>query len=229
MNVREIFWIDYYKSTDRKIGYNIAKGGTGGDTISNHPNKVNIGKRHSIALTGKDTQRTTCGPLSEETKSKISKKLSGTNNPMYGKTHTLESKEKISVAQLKRSPNSRKCSNATKEKIANSNKGKIVSEQTKIKQSIAKLGNKNPMYGKTHTLENRKIFSRNGAKPKSESTKQKLSDANKGKYRGSQNKPFIANNTEYSSLGDCHRQTSEPIYMIRKKLFSGEYIYTIPS
>lgn len=37
LSKKEIYWISYYKSTDRKIGYNIATGGDGGDTLSNHP------------------------------------------------------------------------------------------------------------------------------------------------------------------------------------------------
>ena len=37
LSKKEIYWISYYKSTDRKIGYNIAPGGDGGDTLSNHP------------------------------------------------------------------------------------------------------------------------------------------------------------------------------------------------
>jgi len=45
LNEREKFWISYYKSTDRGIGYNIALGGNGGDTLSKHPNKKEIGKR----------------------------------------------------------------------------------------------------------------------------------------------------------------------------------------
>lgn len=34
MDNKEIFWIDKYNSTDRNIGYNITKGGEGGDTCS---------------------------------------------------------------------------------------------------------------------------------------------------------------------------------------------------
>jgi hypothetical protein len=37
LSKKEIYWISYYKSTDREIGYNISKGGDGGDTLSNHP------------------------------------------------------------------------------------------------------------------------------------------------------------------------------------------------
>lgn len=37
LSLKEIYWIDKYKSFNREIGYNITKGGDGGDTISNHP------------------------------------------------------------------------------------------------------------------------------------------------------------------------------------------------
>jgi len=50
LNEREIFWINKFNSTDRKIGYNITYGGEGGDTISNNPNKKEIGINHSLAM-----------------------------------------------------------------------------------------------------------------------------------------------------------------------------------
>lgn len=37
LSKKEIFWIEKYNSTNREIGYNISKGGDGGDTLSNHP------------------------------------------------------------------------------------------------------------------------------------------------------------------------------------------------
>lgn len=37
LSKKEIYWIGKYNSTDREIGYNISKGGDGGDTLSNHP------------------------------------------------------------------------------------------------------------------------------------------------------------------------------------------------
>lgn len=39
---REVYWIAKLRSTDRNLGYNIAAGGTGGDTTSQHPDKENI-------------------------------------------------------------------------------------------------------------------------------------------------------------------------------------------
>lgn len=35
LNEREVYWIKHFNATDRKIGYNIAIGGTGGDCVSN--------------------------------------------------------------------------------------------------------------------------------------------------------------------------------------------------
>lgn len=78
LSEREIFWISFYNSQDPKIGYNISNGGDG-----NSNNKHRIGKK-----------------LSETHKKKISLNhhdVSGEKNPMFGKKHTDESKEKISI------------------------------------------------------------------------------------------------------------------------------------
>lgn len=41
-NEREKYWIDILKARDPKIGYNVAAGGDGGDTLSTNPNKDKI-------------------------------------------------------------------------------------------------------------------------------------------------------------------------------------------
>lgn len=64
LNEREIYWIDKLNAINE--GYNIALGGSGGDTYSENPNL-----------------------------SKIIEKLSGENNHFYGKSHSEESKRKI--------------------------------------------------------------------------------------------------------------------------------------
>jgi len=48
-NVKEIYYIKLYKSTDRKIGYNCTEGGDGGDTISHHPKRLEILKKKSLS------------------------------------------------------------------------------------------------------------------------------------------------------------------------------------
>lgn len=86
MDDAEIFWIQYYNTTNRKIGYNIAEGGggtlglkpmLGKKFTEEHKQKLrdaNLGKKRSIA-----------------TKQKISM-----NHGMKGKHHTKESKLRIS-------------------------------------------------------------------------------------------------------------------------------------
>ena len=50
---QEVYWIAYHGSTDRQIGYNITKGGEGGDTLTNHPDLINICKKISDKTTGR--------------------------------------------------------------------------------------------------------------------------------------------------------------------------------
>ncbi len=54
LNNREIYWINYYNSSNKKIGYNITKGGSGGDTYTNNPNYDDICNRKSISMLGKN-------------------------------------------------------------------------------------------------------------------------------------------------------------------------------
>jgi group I intron endonuclease len=42
LSERETYWISYFNSNDRLIGYNLTKGGDGGDTITDNPNKETI-------------------------------------------------------------------------------------------------------------------------------------------------------------------------------------------
>ena len=69
LNEKEKYWIQYFDSTNLNIGYNIGKGGDGGDIFTNHPNKEEIRKKYSHL---------------------------GENNGMFGKHHTEESIQKIS-------------------------------------------------------------------------------------------------------------------------------------
>lgn len=50
LNIREKYWINILNSRERSIGYNIATGGTGGDTLSKHPDKQQIYDKISTSL-----------------------------------------------------------------------------------------------------------------------------------------------------------------------------------
>jgi group I intron endonuclease len=94
---REKYWIDYYKSADENFGYNIS----GGFIMPNNMNYNNFRKKQSKLQSGEHN------PMfgkthTKETKDKISEKISGSNNPFYGKNHSDESKQKIGKASLGR-------------------------------------------------------------------------------------------------------------------------------
>jgi group I intron endonuclease len=80
---REIYWINFYNSTDPKIGYNISHGGMGG--------QLGI-------------------PWSDEQKKKLSLKNSGEKNGNYNKKHSIEIKELISSSGQGRPTRERKYS-----------------------------------------------------------------------------------------------------------------------
>jgi hypothetical protein len=73
LSKKEIYWISFYKSTNRKIGYNITPGGDGGDTLSNHPNLDLIREKISknSPKTGKTYEETFGEQKAKEYKNKL--------------------------------------------------------------------------------------------------------------------------------------------------------------
>jgi len=51
---REEFWIEQLKATDNNIAYNLSKKGNGGDTLTYHPNRKEIGTKISKSLKAKN-------------------------------------------------------------------------------------------------------------------------------------------------------------------------------
>ena len=116
INEREIYWINFFNSTDRTKGYNLTKGGGGLKGLKfsterrDNMSKAMIGQRvgENHPLYGK--------PCSKERKDKISIALKGRFtgessplygkgenrmgelNPFYGKEHTQETKDKMKIA-----------------------------------------------------------------------------------------------------------------------------------
>jgi len=103
--------------------------------------------------------------LSEEAKHKISIAVTGKNHPMFGRTgekspwfgkkHSHETLNKMSIAQK-----GRFVSEETRRKISESRKGFHPSEETRKKLSESHLGEKNPLWGKHHSEETRRKISK---------------------------------------------------------------------
>ena len=159
---REKYWINFYGRLDLNEGnlINLTNGGDGTlGNIQSNESRLKISK----ALTGKKLSESHIKnlrdaklgkKLSEKTKQKMSEAHSGEKHPMFGKTHSLEAREKIRQFQLNRPP----VSLETRLKISKSlsgvnhpNFGKKFSDETKRKlsQSHKKI------YQKTHKVENK--------------------------------------------------------------------------
>lgn len=101
VDMREVYWINHYQSFVRNIGYNIALGGTGGDTTSHHPDK------HHIIDKRKQGQLSWYESLTEDERKKHRDKISegkqGRGNGRLGTHHTSETIQKIKENQPEKS------------------------------------------------------------------------------------------------------------------------------
>ena len=128
------------------------------------------------------------GPLSDETKKKISESNKGRtfsaetkkkiSDTLKGSTLSAETRQRLSEAKTgkKRMPHSAEA----KKKISEANKGKIRSAETKKKMSKAQKG-------KTFSAESKKKMSESKKKMSAE-TKKKMSKAQKGKTFSAESK-----------------------------------------
>jgi len=81
LNEKELYYIEFYKSTDKKIGYNIRPGGKNSkvsDITKEKLRQINLNKE-----------------VSNKTIEKIRNSTIGNNNHFYGKKHSMETKSKM--------------------------------------------------------------------------------------------------------------------------------------
>jgi group I intron endonuclease len=97
---REIYWISRLDSTNRKIGYNIASGGTGGDTTTHHPDKSSIISKRAHGITY--WHQTLSDDEKERRSKKISSSKKGKSNGHVGFKHSDRTKELIRKNQPKK-------------------------------------------------------------------------------------------------------------------------------
>lgn len=153
---REKYWIKKLCSQNPNIGYNLTKGGYGGDTFSVRPiEEQNETRRHLSCSKQGRTQ----------TKDWIDKrKMFGDKNPMFGKRWSEEMKQYFRE----------KSSGINNPMYGKHIYGRKLSEEAKEKIRISKLGDKNPNYGKKHSqeeIERLRILSNGENNPRALSSK----------------------------------------------------------
>jgi len=100
LSEREMFWINFFNSTNLLEGYNISNGGDGGDTISNNPNRNEIIENISNGLKNRI--------FSEEHRKNLSLnhasgkiKKGKTYEEIYGKKKSQKIKSRLKDARKK--------------------------------------------------------------------------------------------------------------------------------
>lgn len=216
LDLAEKHWIKYYNSTDRNIGYNITIGGSGGDTISNHPDREEICKKISNSNVGNkpwNYGKSGTYTMPAEFGRKISESLAG---------HYVSEETKKKIGDANRG---RKVSDETKKKISKSNTGNVMSERTNEwkHQHSEFMKINNPMFWYTHTEDScKKMSEANKGKSKSEEHRRKLSEANKGKKPANSKKVEI-NGVVYESITDAAIKTQINMSTLRNRIKSENY------
>lgn len=128
LNEREIYWIDQHKSNS----YNLAKGGSGGWTTKYYSKEsfLEYRKKLSNAQQGRI--------VTEETKEKLRKSN-------LGKLMGDREKQKETLRDMWKDPNSIYNSPEFRKRLSESSKGHSVSEETREKIRQTKIGGKNGM------------------------------------------------------------------------------------
>lgn len=162
--IREQHYLD-----NNKNGYNIGLKASGGDNLTNHPNKKDIVRRMTESVKKRYAERTS------EEREQYSKKMTGEGNPNYGKRWGKELRERMSQRRtgVKASPE-------TKAKIGIASKERWKNEEYKQKNVDRMLGEGNPFYGKKHSKE----------------TKEKLRIKNTGKKYSAEHVKAMSKNME---------------------------------
>ena len=174
LNEREKFWIEKLNSKVPN-GYNLTDGGAGAlGSISRKGKHLSAEHRAKISASEKGKV------ISAETKAKLSK-------ANIGKKASAETRKKLSIVHSN-------ISDATRKKLSDANKGRIVTAETRKKISLANKGKiRTPEMRKRMSESHKgkplseeqvlKIKSALKGRVVSEETKAKISTANKGKNK----------------------------------------------
>lgn len=190
---KEQYYLDNMKNL-----YNIGKNSSGGDNLTNHPNRKNIINKIIIGIKNRYNN------FSEEEWIELSNRNKGDKNPNFNNKWNDESKENMKLKMIEYYKNNIPfMKGKTYEELYDCDKAKKLRDNLS-KCASEKIGEKNPFYNRHHTEE----------------TKKKLSENQLGKYNGQQNIPFIINGIDYDSLGKASKELNIPMTTIRWRIKS---------
>jgi group I intron endonuclease len=218
LDQKEIYYIKKYDSTNPDIGYNVSYGGEACMRGLHHTNKTKIilSKAHKGIPLSEEHKNKISNSNKGKIKTKRCRKLLSIANT--GKVRTLEQRKHLSEItkgrkhteewklNISKRMKGRKVSKATRKKISESNMGKKFSEETKMKMSKSQTGKKLSIETKNKIgkYQRNKIVSEESRKRmsiaqqnKTEETKHKLSESNKGKHhKGEPRTNYIVEHNE---------------------------------
>ena len=152
--------------------YNVSDKSDGGDLITNHPNREQIIEKMKTSMIERYSN------MSDEDRKKLSERVKGEKNGMYGKNHSEETKKTMMINRV------------YKKGVDHHLYGKPMSDETKNKLSISKKG-KIP-WNKGKTL-----------KPLTVEHREKLSQKLKSLNITHTSKPVICEGVEYTSVKEA--------------------------
>ena len=89
LNEREVYWIKTLDARNPDVGYNIVAGGTGGNTYQYLSKEQMDELRPRLSMLSQPQEKI------DEWKKKLRIVQHGENNPMFGRKHTEEAKQKM--------------------------------------------------------------------------------------------------------------------------------------
>ena len=153
LDQKEIYWIEFYGSTDREKGYNILPGGGGRSHTEESRKKMSESQKKRPPRSKESIEKTRQANIGRKRKEGTGAKISAANKGRKGKAWSEEEKKMISERSKGRKPTEEALINmkiAAKNRkkpalfseehrinLSNSQKGRIVSPETreKIRQS----------------------------------------------------------------------------------------------
>lgn len=174
--------------------YNIGQKASGGDNISQHPNKDIIIKKIKKGLHKRYKNE------NDQDKIKRSNKIKGEKNPNYN--HKWNDEQRKRMSDQRKGKHS-KIKGKTFEELHGKEKAKILKKQISDRAK-KQIGEKNPNYGKTPSKE----------------VREHLSKLFKGKHLSNNNIEIIINDIEYKSFKDAERKLEINWNTIRHRCLS---------